>query len=382
MKYPFGKPLIASEEIEAVNEVLSGPILVHGPKVVEFENAFKDFTGAPYAVSVSSCTAGMHLIYFTLGLGPGDEVIVPAQTHIATAHAVELTGARPIFVDSEAETGNIDIDKIEAAITAQTKAIAVVHYLGVPVDMKRIQIIAKKYNLFMVEDCALSPGGKLDGIHTGLHGDVGVFSFYPVKHITTAEGGMIILKDADFASKLRLKKAFGVDRTHGERKIPGIYETIDLGFNYRMSEIHAAIGIEQIKKLPSFLKERRLNHEILAQNLTNAGVKVLPAPIDDRFISCHYCLSILLDDEQVLIRHEIMDELTERGIGSSIYYPQPVPRMIYYKDKYGYNEEKFKNAAKISDTSIALPVGPHLSQEDMKNIADELVKILKTKKNE
>ena len=145
MKIPFGKPIIEEEEKRAVMEVLSGPILVHGPKAIEFEEALKKYTGAPNAVSVSSCTAGMHLIYFTIGLGPGDEVIIPAQTHIATAHAVELIGAKPIFVDAEIETGNIDPTKIEEAITKNTKAIAVVHYLGVPVDILEIKKITDKH---------------------------------------------------------------------------------------------------------------------------------------------------------------------------------------------------------------------------------------------
>jgi perosamine synthetase len=379
MKLPFGVPLIGEEERNAVSEVLAGPILVHGPKAVEFEESFKEFTKAPHAVSVSSCTAGMHLIYFTLGLGPGDEVIVPAQTHIATAHAVELTGAKPVFVDAELDTGNIDISKIETAINSNTKAIAVVHYLGVPVDMPLVKAIADKHKLFLLEDCALSPGAWVDGVHTGLHGDAGVFSFYPVKHITTAEGGMIILKDPELAAKLRLRKAFGVDRTHGERKIPGQYETVALGFNYRMSEIHAAIGIEQIKKLPDFLAKRLRNHEVLTENLEGvAGLTVLPAPMTNRLTSCHYCLSVILEDNFAKRRPEIMEALTSRGIGSSVYYPQPVPRMKYYQDKYGYNQDFFKNAAKLSDNSIALPVGPHLSEDDMKTIAEALIEILKS----
>ena len=206
MKLPFGAPIIGKEERDAVAKVLEGPILVHGPKAKQFENSFKEFTKAPYAISVSSCTAGMHLIYFTLGLGPGDEVIVPAQTHIATAHAVELTGAKPVFVDAEAVTGNIDIDKIESAITENTKAISVVHYLGVPVDMILVKKIAQKHKIFLLEDCALAPGAYIDDLHVGLHGDAGVFSFYPVKHLTTAEGGMIILKNSKLAEKLRIKK--------------------------------------------------------------------------------------------------------------------------------------------------------------------------------
>ena len=379
MKIPFGKPLIGKEEQIAVAEVLTGPILVHGPKAIAFEETFKNFTNAPYAITVSSCTAGMHLLYFSLGLGPGDEVIVPAQTHIATAHAVELTGATPKFVDVENITGNIDVKKIEAEINENTKAIAVVHYLGVPADMKAIKAISDKYNLFLLEDCALAPGAYYENIHSGLYGDAGVFSFYPVKHITTAEGGMIIVKDKELASKLRLKKAFGVDKTHGERKIPGMYETIDLGFNYRMSEIHAAIGIEQLKKLPKFLEQRKTNFQILEKELENNELlKVIPQPYNETIKSCYYCLSILLNETISNFRPKIMNQLKESGIGSSVYYPQPVPRMKYYKNKYGYNPDKYKNAESFSDKSIALPVGPHLNSMDMNMIGRELNKILKT----
>lgn len=372
MNIPFGAPMIGPEERAAVAAVLDGPILVHGPRAVEFEQGFAAFTGAPHAVTVSSCTAGMHLVYFTLGYGPGDEVIVPAMTHVATAHAVELCGARPVFVDAEPTTGNIDISRIEAAITPRTKAIAVVHYLGVPVDMPAVMAIARRRKLFVVEDCALSPGATVDGVHTGLHGDVGVFSFYPVKHMTTAEGGMIILRDAAFAARLRLTKAFGVDRSHGERKVPGVYDSVALGFNYRMSEIHAAIGIEQVKKLPRFLEQRASNFRMLAELLHGVrGLRVLPAP-SGRLASCHYCLAVVLDDALAQRRADIMAGLTARGVGSSVYYPQPVPRMTYYREKYGYEAAAYVNAARISDQSIALPVAPHLAEPEMKQIAATL----------
>jgi len=376
MKIPFGRPLIGEEERNAVAEVLSGNILVHGPKAKAFESEYAQYTNAPHAISVSSCTAGMHLVYFCLGYGPGDEVIVPAQTHVATAHAVELTGAKPVFVDAEPLTGNIDISRIEEAITSSTRAIAVVHYLGVPVDMPKIMEIANKYGLFVLEDCALSPGATIDGIHTGLIGDVGVFSFYPVKHITSAEGGMIITRHEDLARDTQLKKAFGVNRTHMERKIPGIYDTIALGFNYRMSEIHAAIGFEQTKKLTEFVKIRRNNFKKLERCLSKIeGIKVIEQPTD-RLNSSHYCLSILLQDELIRHRESIMRALTDKGVGSSIYYPQPVPRMTYYKEKYGYEPERYNIAALLSDTSIALPVGPHLSIDDMNIIAVELSEII------
>ncbi len=378
MRIPFGRPMLDEAEREAVDRVLQGSILVHGPLAKEFEKAYADYTGAPFCVSVSSCTAGMHLLYFALGLGDGDEVIVPAQTHLATAHAVELTGAKAVFVDAELSSGNIDIKKIESAITKNTKALAVVHYLGVPVDMSQIMPIAKKYGLFVVEDCALSPGAKLDGIHTGLHGDAGVFSFYPVKHLTTAEGGMITLKDEKLADRLNLLKAFGVDRNHTERAIPGIYDAPELGFNYRMSELHAALGIEQIKKLPDFLHQRKENFEALSSQLHDVGgLTVLPQPNDERFESSHYCLSILLDESIQAHRPTIMKQLSDIEIGSSIYYPHPVPRISYYRNKYGYDQRQFKNAASISDRTIALPVGPHLNTEDMLFIGDSLTKIIR-----
>ncbi|MGD1906275.1 MAG: DegT/DnrJ/EryC1/StrS family aminotransferase [Leptolyngbyaceae cyanobacterium] len=374
---PFGRPLIGEEEHNAVMEVMAGPILVHGPRASEFEQAFADFTAAPHAISVSSCTAGMHLIYFALGLGAGDEVIVPAQTHVATAHAVELTGAKAVFVDAELDTGNIDIAAIEAAITPQTRAIAVVHYLGVPVDMPQVVAISRRHNLFLLEDCALAPGAKVDGVHVGLWGDAGVFSFYPVKHMTTAEGGMIILRDGELAQRLRLLKAFGVDRTHGERKVPGVYDTVALGFNYRMSEIHAAIGIEQVKKLPGFLQQRAENFDALATALADiTGLRILPQPMDSHRHSCHYCLGALLDEAIQAKRPAIITELKAKGIGSSVYYPQPVPRMTYYREKYGYDESRYPNAARISDGLIALPVGPHLQSEQMATIADGLRAIL------
>ena len=369
--------MINQQEKEAVMKVMDGSTLVHGPVSIQFEEQFAAFTGAPNAISVSSCTAGMHLIYFALGYGPGDEVIVPAQTHIATSHAVELTGAKPVFVDATKDTGNIDINLIEAAINTKTKAIAVVHYLGVPVDMVKVLKIAKKHNLFLLEDCALAPGAKLDGIHVGLHGDAGVFSFYPVKHLTTAEGGMIILRDNDLVKKLRLIKAFGVNRNHGERKIPGMYDAEVLGFNYRMSEIHAAIGVEQMKKLPSFLFKRKKNFNHLEAGLKKIqNVTVLQQPFDDRFNSSHYCLGMLLDQSIVKKRSKIMEALGQKGVGTSIYYPQPVPRMTYYKQKYGYDEKRFINASTISDSMVALPVGPHLELSDMNYIIQSIKEVM------
>ena len=369
---PFGRPIIGDEERGAVLEVLNGPILVHGPRITAFEEAFARWTGAPHAVSVASCTAAMHLVYFALGFGPGDEVIVPAQTHAATAHAVELTGAKAVFVDAERRTGNIDIGAIVAAITPRTRAISVVHYLGNPVDMPAVNAIAARHKLFVLEDCALAIGTRIDGVHAGLFGDVGCFSFYPVKHMTTAEGGMIITRNAEFAAKLRHLRAFGVDRHMGERKVPGMYDVTALGFNYRMNEIEAAIGIEQVKRLDNMLAQRAANFVALDRRLRGHRHLELFAPVLDGE-SSYYCLAVLLVPELASLRFEVVGRLNARGVGTSIYYPQPVPHMSYYRNKYGHGSNCFPNATWISGNSIALPVGPHLDKEDMSYIADTLL---------
>jgi perosamine synthetase len=362
---PFGKPLLGDEEKQAVMNVLSGPILVHGPRAVEFEKAFAGFTGAAHAVSVSSCTAALHLSYFYLGLGKGDEVLVPAQTHTATAHAVELCGAKPVFVDAEWETGNIDTDQIEAKITSRTKALSVVHYLGMPVNMARVNALAKKHDLFVVEDCALAIGTRFQGIHAGLLGDVGCFSFYPVKHMTTAEGGMLITQKEEMAQRISRQKAFGVDRHMGERTVPGVYDVTMLGFNYRMNEIQASLGIEQLKRMKEFLRKREENYKALSCGLSGVGEIGLFESSHGEYQSSYYCLSVLLKGRLEKKRYEVVTYLKEHGVGTSVYYPKAVPHMAYYREKYGYEEGSFPVAAKISATSIALPVGPHLGVEDM-----------------
>jgi dTDP-4-amino-4,6-dideoxygalactose transaminase len=373
---PFGKPLIDEAERNAVMEVLCGTTLVHGPKAKKFEEAFGGFTGAPQAVSVSSCTAGMHLFYFAMKLGPGDEVIVPAQTHAATAHAVELCGAKSVFVDAEARTGNIDLDQLEAVVTERTKAIVVVHYLGLPVDMVRVRAIADKRGLKVLEDCALAVGTYLDGVHAGLHGDAGSFSFYPVKHLTTAEGGMLITRDEELAAHFKLERAFGVDRTPGERSIPGVYDVVSLGFNYRMNEIEAAIGIEQLKKITYILAKREENYMALRKGLQEINEITLLETTGGRFKSSYYCMSAILNDKSAAKRYEIIHSLKRSGVGTSVYYPKPVPLMRYYKEMYGHTEASYPIATRISFNSIALPVGPHLDTEDMAYIVDSLKKAI------
>lgn len=365
-KFPFGMPMIGEAEREAATKVLMGTQLVHGPVAKQFEARFSTYLGGGFATSVSSCTAGLHLVYFDLGIGSGDEVIVPAQTHVATAHAVEFTGASPVFIDVDPATGNIAIDEIESRITERTRAISVVHYLGLPVDMDRINAIAARHKLFVVEDCALAIGSYYKGVHAGLLGDVGCFSFYPVKHMTTGEGGMVTARDKSIIRRLDRQKAFGVDRTVAERKLPGIYDVTLLGYNYRLNEVAAAIGVEQLKRLDEFLARRARNSKVLRSGLAEIEeVTPLAAGRGD-FRHSNYCVVIMLEGRTARHRDAIIANLNAAGVGTSVYYPRAVPHMSYYQAKYNTPPSAFPKASRISNQSIALTVGPHVNEDDMR----------------
>jgi perosamine synthetase len=377
-KIAFGKPWITEAEREAVMGVLAGDVLTHGPQAHAFEQEFASFMGDDAnAVSMSSGMAALHLAYWQLGIGVGDEVIVTAQTHVATAHAIEAVGARPVFVDCLPDSGNIDPSLIEAAITPQTKAIGLVHFLGIPCDMDAIMEIAQKNNLKVIEDCALAVGATFKEKHVGLFGDAACFSFYPVKHITTGDGGMFVSRHKNLADKVAKARAFGVDRSFAERSIPGMYDVPTLGINYRLSDINSSIGRKQLEKIEIILSRRKENFLTLKQALSDIpGTFVLDTQRQEA-VNSHYCLSIILDGDLAGRRNDVVKRLNEAGVGSSVYYPHPVPRLSYYQQKYGYDASPYPQASRISDQSIALPVGPHLGTEDMIYVAEKFSRIIK-----
>jgi len=360
-----------------VLEVLHGHVLTHGPQGRGFEDEFAAFMGdEAYCVAVSSGTAALHLAYFQMGLGPGDVVIVPAQTHNATAHAVELAGAHPIFVDCDPETGNIDVSRIEERITPKTKAISLVHFLGIPCDMDAIMSLAERHGLKVVEDCALAMGARYKGTHVGLMGDAGCFSFYPVKHITTGDGGMFVTRHREVAESVARLRAFGVDRTYAERTVPGMYDVTALGMNYRMSEMQAALGRQQLLRIDRILQIRGENFARLKAQLSGVSDVFVVDTADEAAANSHYCLSVVLQGRLRRHRDRIVAGLNDEGVGTSIYYPHPVPRLKYYRVKYGYDANAYPNASTISDFSIALPVGPHVTSSDMDYIGATLKQVL------
>ena len=374
---PFGRPWITDDDRAAVMDVLNGTILTHGPQGKAFETEFAAFLGPEaYAVSVSSCMAALHLAYLHFGIGPGDEVIVPAQTHVATAHAVEWVGARPVFVDCDPATGNLTADRIATAMTSRTKAISVVHFVGIPCPMPEIVDLAASRGVKVIEDCAIALGSRYDGTHVGLFGDAGCFSFYPIKHITTGEGGMLVTRHAAVAESVGKLRAFGVDRSHAERAAPGMYDVPSLGLNYRMSEMQAALGRSQLRRIDANVAHRRENFSTLIRAFAGfPGVRVLDW-VDPRVMTSPYCLSLVLDGVATDARSALAATLNAAGIGTSIYYPQPVPRMAYYARKYGYDETRYPATLSISDRSLALPLGPHVDREDVAFIIDQTTNAL------
>ncbi len=374
---PFGRPWITEEDRQAVMEVLQGPILTHGPQGKAFEAEFAEFMGEDvHCLTVSSCMAALHLAYLHFGIGPGDDVIVPAQTHTATAHAVEWVGATPVFVDCEPATANVTAKSVAAAVTPRTKAISVVHFVGIPCDMPGIMRVAEHHGLKVIEDCALALGARWQGKHVGLFGDAGCFSFYPVKHITTGEGGMFITRHEGVARGVRELRAFGIDRTHTERSLPGMYDVPVLGLNYRMSELQAALGRNQLSRIGEILGKRKSNFETLRARMNELErVHVLDAAEGDAQ-SSHYCLTLVLEGELRSRRSEIQGRLREAGVGTSIYYPHPVPRMTYYREKYGYDSAGYPYASEISDGSVSFPVGPHVHEKDVSYMADVIRQVL------
>lgn len=369
MQIPFGRPNIGDEEIAAVTEVLRSGTLVHGPQTHAFEEAFAARIGVRHAIAVSSCTAGLHLALFARGIGAGHRVVVPAMTHVATAHVVELQGATPVFVDVDPSTGNLDVEALAAVADEGIDAIMPVHYLGLPCDMRTIDDIARKTGAMVIEDCALALGATYDGRSAGSLGDCASFSFYPVKHITSVEGGMVTTDDDDLAASIRKRRAFGYNRDLTQRTRPGVYDVDTLGFNYRMNEVEAAVGLVQLGRLDAWLTTRKRNYLIIAETIKEfQAIKLFPT-YDGASQSSHYCLNLVLPMDESIDRNAVQDELTRRGVGTSIHYPSAVPMFTYYRQKYGYERGDYPVAEWLAEKTISLPVGPHLGEAEAHFVA-------------
>jgi dTDP-4-amino-4,6-dideoxygalactose transaminase len=356
IEIPIAKPLIGEAEKAAISEVIDSGLLAQGPKVLEFEKKFADYVGTNHAIAASSGTTAIHLALLGHGIGPGDEVITTPFTFIATATPILFCGAKPVFVDIDPKSFNIDPSQIESAITEKTKAIMPVHLYGHPATMDHIKEIAEAKELVVIEDACQAHGAKYHGQFVGSIGDCGAFSFYPTKNMTTSEGGMVTTNDSELAERLTLL------RNHGQLKR---YDYNMVGYNFRMTDISAAIGLVQIAKLGKFIESRVKNAGRLTKGLE--GIVEVPyvAP-DVEHVFNQYTI-------KQSSRDGLKEALEKDGIGSAIYYPKPLNEFPVFHD---YVPENFNApiSSEVSHEVLSIPVHPGLSDEHV----DKIIESIKT----
>ena len=357
IKIPIAKPIIGDEEIEEVIKVLKSGFIAQGPKVTEFEKEFAKYIGAKYGVATNSGTAALHIALLACGIKKGDEVITTPFSFAATGNSILYTGAKPVFVDIDPETFNIDPEKIEISINEKTKAIMPVHLYGQAAEMDKINDIAKKHDLFVIEDSAQAHGSQYKDKKAGNLGDMGCFSFYPTKNMTTSEGGIITTNNKELAEKSRIFRA------HGETKR---YEHSVLGYNFRMTDISAAIGLAQLEKIDEFTKKRIANAKYLTKELKDIRGITTPKVLDG-VKHVYHQYTIKVDGN----RDELVKFLNDNGIGTGIHYPIPIYKQELYLN-LGYND-RLKETEKAANVVISLPIHPSLSKDDLATI----VKVLK-----
>jgi perosamine synthetase len=347
---PIAKPLIGEEEKRAVLEVLDSGILAQGPRVAAFEKAFAEMVGVKFAVATSSGTTALHVALLAHGIGPGDEVITTPFTFIASANSILYAGARPVFVDIEPKTFNIDPGRIEAAITPRTKAIMPVHLFGLAADMDPLMEIVRKHNLVVIEDACQSHGAEYKGKKVGSFG-TGCFSLYPTKNMTSGEGGMITTDNDAIAEKCK------VIRQHGMRRR---YYHDELGFNFRMTDLHAAVGLAQLHKLERFNQARIANAQYLDSHLR--GVIPPVVPVGCRHVYHQYTVRVPNGK-----RDALLDHLSKQQIGTGVYYPVPVHQQTFYTEQLGY-DVRLPVSEQAAAEVLSLPIHPALSQQDLETI--------------
>ena len=351
---PIAKPQLDENEIQAVTDVLRSGMIAEGQRVAEFEESFAEYTGTKHAVAVNSGTAALHAALLAEGIGKGDEVITSSFSFIATANSILFTGAKPVFADIKADTFNLDPHLIEEKITPATRAIMPVHLYGYPAEMDAIKDIAEDRGLIIIEDACQAHGATYKGKRVGSFG-TGAFSFYPTKNMTTSEGGIITTDNEEVAAKARMIRAHGSKQRY-------LHEI--LGYNLRMTDISAAIGLAQLKKLPGYTERRQHNARLLNEKLSDIEGIQCPILKDNCSHSFHqYTI-------RTHNRDELSDYLRTKGIGSGIYYPIPIHRQPFYKE-IGYNDSLLVTE-KASREVLSLPVHPGVTGEDIDTIANAI----------
>jgi len=371
---PFALPEIGEEEIAEVVDTLRSGWVTTGPKARLFEQAFVDYLGDPslQAIAVNSATAGLHLALEALGIGPGDEVITTTHTFTATAEVVRYLGADVKLVDIDPATLNIDPVAIEAAITPRTKALMPVHYAGLSVDMDAIHAIAQKHGLKVVEDAAHALPTTWKGQRIGtLHSDAVVFSFYANKTMTTGEGGMLVTRDAALAARAKVMRLHGINRDAFDRfttKVPSwYYEIVAPGFKYNLTDIAAAMGLHQLKRLPGFQTRREQIAARYDEALADLPLILPPRPVHAGDLHSWHLYVVRLSDAAQIHRDQLIDSLFADGIGVSVHYI-PLHLHPYWKERYELKPEQFPHSQKAYERMVTLPLYTRMTDDDVERV--------------
>jgi perosamine synthetase len=373
---PYGRQSISDEDIEAVVEVLRSDWLTTGPKVEEFEKAFAELVGARFAVAVSSGTAALHAAAYACRIGPGDEVIVPAMTFAASSNCVLYQGGTPVFADVERDTLLLDPRVVERKITSHTKAIIAVDYAGQPCDYDALQTIAETHGLVLIDDACHSVGGSYKGRRVGTLADLNTFSFHPVKHVTTGEGGMITTDDPALAERMRTFRNHGITTDHRQREQQGswVYEMVDLGYNYRITDFQCALGISQIARL----SERVYRRKEIARRYDKAFSaipQIKPLAVHRDVSHAYHLYVIQLELERLSIgRQEIFKALRAEGLGVNVHYI-PVHLHPFYRDRLGTGPGLCPNAEAAYERILSLPMFSGMSDDDIGRVVNTVTEV-------
>jgi dTDP-4-amino-4,6-dideoxygalactose transaminase len=373
----FGSPLIGDAEIAEVVDSLRSGWIGTGPKVQRFESMLAEYVGVPFVRCVSSCTAALILSMRVQGIGPGDEVLVPAMTFVASANAVEHAGATPVLVDSDPATGLIDLDAADAAITPRTRAIMPVHLAGRPVDLDRVAALRDRHGLLVIEDAAHAIGSEWRGRRVGAHGNLTTFSFYVTKNISTIEGGAVVTEDERVAVEVERLALHGLSLGAWQRYSDAgfrHYEVVEPGFKYNMTDVQAALGLHQLPQLDGWIDRRAELWERYDALLAELPVTT-PAPAEPHTRHARHLYQLLLSPEASVTRDELLHGLAERQIGAGVHY-RGVHLHPFYRDTYGLTPEHFPVATSISERTLSLPLGPNVTERDQDDVVEALSDLL------
>lgn len=375
---PFSRPSISQDAINEVVDCLASGWITTGPRVAQFTDNLKEYLNAPYVLPLLSATAGLHLSLLAMDLKPDDEVITTPLTFAATLNTIVLSGGKPVLVDVDPHTFNMDLDQLEDAITSKTRVILPVHFAGLPLDLDCLYQIAERYHLRVIEDAAHAIGTEYKNKRIGSFGDTQVFSFHPNKNITTGEGGCVTTRDEELAKKIALLRFHGIDRNAFNRYQKAgsqDYEIVMPGYKYNMMDIQAALGLHQLNELESFLLRRQALAERYLEALVDWPQWKLPEiPAFSHRHAWHLFTPLINEPAANMTRDEFMDKMKEKNIGTGLHY-RAAHLYPYYREKFGFKPGDFPFAENVGDRIVSLPLFPGMTDAQHDRVLDVMYRI-------